>query len=305
LSLRLPQFPASAFCITLFILTPYARAQQQPAPAPAPASPPPAATTPPASTTARKPAAPDYLDPRTLTIGISYWLTIPGTGPDLREGKAGTAFGTVDGLGGDHKTPGAEISYPITRTGVLRFEAFLSKGDGTQTAPQDTNPFGTTFNKGDLLVNQYQVTALKLYLDDLLYPFKFPAARFRLKSLWEVQYIAIKSTIDAPLKPLSQDSSGNVISTTASGSRNVIFPTFGVAAEYDLAPHLMFRVGGSGFGLPHRAGIWDAEATISYRHGHIEAIGGAKALHVKTSPQKDEYVSDTLDGGFVGLRWHF
>ncbi|MDP9170081.1 MAG: hypothetical protein M3N54_05660 [Acidobacteriota bacterium] len=271
---------------------------------PAATAPSPAPAPPPVNPAAPAKTGPDYPDPRTFTIGLNYWITVPGSGADLKEGKAGTAFGTLTGLGADHRTPGVEVSMPITRTGVLHLEGFLSKGDGTQKAPEDTNPFGATFNKGDFLSTQYQITAAKLYLDDLLYPFRFPVARFRLKSLWEVQYIAIKSTLDAPLKATT-DSSGNTITTSAVASRNIIFPTLGLAIEYDLAPHLMFRAGGSGFGLPHRAGIWDAEATLSYRRGSVEALGGFKALHFKTSPQKDEYVSDTLEGGFVGLRWHF
>lgn len=268
---------------------PAAQASPQPVPAPA----------------AKKPAGPDYPDPRTFTVGISYWLTVPGSGPNVREGLAGTAFGTVNGLGGDHSTPGIEASVPITRTGVLHFEGFLSKGDGSQNAPIDTNPYGTSFNKGDYLATQYQVTVGKVYLDDLLYPYKFPVARLRLKSLWEFQYIAIHSTIDAPLKPITQDSSGDVVSTTASATKSIIFPTFGIAMEYDLAPHLMLRVGGSGFGLPHRAAIGDGEATISYRHKALELVGGFKALYFKTSPQKDYFLTDTLAGGFVGVRWHF
>ncbi len=294
MSLRslVPGLPA--LCLIAF--TPFAAiAQQDPAPAPAP---PPAA-----ATQAPKQTAPDYPDPRTFTVGIYYWITIPGNGPDLREGKAGTAFGTLNSLGGDHRTPGVEISMPVTRTGVVHFEGFLSKGDGKQIAPADTTVFAAGFNKGDSLSTQYQITAGKLYLEDLLHPFKFPLARFRLKSLWEVQYISIKSTIDAPAKPPA--TTGGVVGLTGTGSRNIIFPTFGLAAEYDLAPHLTFRVAGSGFGLPHRAEILDAEATLSYRRNHLEIVGGAKALHFKTSPKKDEYVTETLDGGFVGLRWHF
>jgi hypothetical protein len=28
-------------------------------------------------------------------------------------------------------------------------------------------------------------------------------------------------------------------------------------------------------------------------------------MHVKTSPQKDEYMSDTISGGFFGIRYHW
>jgi hypothetical protein len=171
--------------LSVFLFPSMAYAQQQtPAPqatsqAPAPAG----------------PKQPDYPDPRTLTIGVWYWLTIPGNGPNIVGGLGATGYETLDSLGADHRTPAIEVSYPITRTGVLHFEGFESKGDGTQYAPSDTTVFATAFNKNDFLATQYQIKAGKLYLEDLLYPFKFPVAKFRLRSLWEVQYIGISSTV--------------------------------------------------------------------------------------------------------------
>ena len=138
----------------------------------------------------------------------------------------------------------------------------------------------------------------------MLHPFKFPVEKFRLKSLWEVQYISVKTTVDAPLKEITTDSSGTPIPNTAAGSRQVILPTFGLAAEYAIAPHVLLRAAASGFGIPYRADIWDAEGTISYRHNKWEILGGVKALHFKTSPQNDEYIAGTLSGGYVGVRWH-
>jgi hypothetical protein len=253
----------------------------------------------------KKSTEPDYPDPRTLTVGISYWLTLPSPQPNLIGGLAATSYSTLDGLGKPKFVPGLEISYPITRTGELHFEGFEAKGDGTQTAPAATALFATGYNKGDFLSTQYQITSGKLYLDDLLHPFKFPVEKFRLKSLWEVQYLGIMSTIDAPLKTTST-SSGTLVSNTTSGSRNLILPTFGIAAEYAISPHVLLRADASGFGLPHRAELWDAEGTISYRRSKTwEIRAGFKVLHFKTSPQKDEYVTDTISGGFVGLRYHW
>ena len=169
-------------------------------------------------------------------------------------------------------------------------------GDGSQYAPSDTTVFATAFYKNDYLATQYNIKAGKLYLEDLLYPFKFPVTKFRLRSLWEVQYMGVSATVDAPL---------DTTATTGTGSRSIILPTFGLAAEYAIAPHVLLRVAGTGFGLPHRAEIWDAEGTISYRYGKWEIVAGAKAFHFKTSPQNEEYIEGTLDGGFVGVRWHF
>jgi hypothetical protein len=61
----------------------------------------------------------------------------------------------------------------------------------------------------------------------------------------------------------------------------------------------------SGFGFPGRADIADAEATVSYRRGMWEIRGGGKAIHFKTSPNNNEYLSATFAGAFVGVRWHW
>jgi hypothetical protein len=277
--------------------------------APAPQQQPPSQTTaqrppqpPPASAKSKEP---DYPDPRTFTVGVWGWLVIPGNGPDIIGGKAATGYSTLNDLGGNHNTPGIDVSLPVTRTAELRFEGFLSKGDGTQFAPAATTLFSTAFNKGDFLSTQYQITALKLTYDDLLYPFRFPVSRFRLKSLWEVQYVASQATIDAPLKGNMTDSSGNLISNEGSGTRTIILPTFGGAAEYALTPHVLLRADASGFGLPHRADIWDAQAFVSYRRGRLEFRGGYKILHFKSSPQVDQYMIGTIQGGFVGVRYHW
>ena len=119
----------------------------------------------------------------------------------------------------------------ITRTGEIKFEGWTLKGDGNQTATQTLDIFGTTINPGDYLATQYQIKAGKIYLDDLLWPYKFPVSRFRLKSLWEVQWISVSTTIDAPLVVATEDSSGNITTETATGSRQVILPTFGLAAS--------------------------------------------------------------------------
>jgi hypothetical protein len=245
---------------------------------------------------AAKPAVPDYPDPRTPTIGVFYWLTGPGTNPSLTTGKLAPDLETLSDLGKAKRTPDIQIDLPITRTGELRFEGFLTKGDGNQTLTTAPDLFGTQFNVGNNVSTQYQITGAKLYLDDLLFPHKFPVSRFRIKSLWEVQYVKMKTTIDAPLI---------LTGLTATGSHQIILPTFGLAAEYAIAPHVLLRVAGSGFGLYHKADIWDGDATIAWRMGKWEVVGGGKAFHFKTSPKKSEYMSATLAGAFVGLRWHW
>ncbi len=265
------------------------RAQSAPVPAPA-------ATSQPA---AGQPAQPDYPDPRTLTFGVFYWMTGPGAGPNLYGGNQAYDYETLKDLGkAKSATPGIEASLPITRTGTLNFEFFQAKGDGNQNAPAVLDLFNTGFGQGTPLATQYQIQAAKVYLDDLLFPHKFPVAKFRLKSLWEFQYVRMKSTINAPLL-------ATVSPQIATGTNQIFLPMFGLAAEYAIARHVLLRANASGFGIPHKADVWDAEATIAYRRGMWELVGGGKAFHFKTSPNNVEYLSDTLMGAFVGLRWHW
>jgi len=256
---------------------------------------------PPQSPAAQNPkaAVPDYPDPRTLTIGAFYWVTGNGTGPNLYGGSQSFYYGTLTDLGKPGQTPEVEVSYPITRTGTLGFQIFQTKGTGNQDASTSLFILGTGFNPGDYLATQYQILASKIYLDDLLFPHKFPVAKFRLKSLWEFQYVHMKNTIDAPY--LDQSAAPE----TAIGTKQIFLPTFGIAAEYAISPHVLFRVDASGFGIPHKADIWDAAATISYRRGAFEFLGGGKAFHFKTSPNSTEYLVDTITGAFVGVRWHW
>lgn len=279
------------------------QAPQAPAPAPPAAQAPatPAAPAPqPAAAPGPQRAVPDYPDPRTLTLGAFYWLTGPGTEPSLYGGSQALDYETLKGLGRPHRSPGVEASFPITRTGELKFEFFRLKGDGNQIAPGSVDVFGTApYTQGDYLATQYQLQSAKLYLDDLLFPHKFPVAKFRVKSLWEVEWVQIKATTDAPYI----DATG--VSASTSGTRQIIYPVFGLAAEYAIAPHVLLRASAAGFGIPHKGDLADAEATIAYRWGAWEIRGGGKALHFKTSPNDTEYLGATFAGAFVGLRWHW
>lgn len=268
-----------------------------------PQTPPPQTTqapAPPAPAPGPQRPVPDYPDPRTLTLGIAYWATGPGTEPALYTGRQAFDYETLTNLGKPHRSPGVEASLPITRTGELHLEYFRIAGDGNQIAPAATDVFGSAnYSKGDYLATQYKVQSAKLYLDDLLFPHKFPVAKFRVKSLWEVQWVSGKATTDAPYL----DAKG--VSASASGSRQIIFPEFGLAAEYAIAPHILLRASGAGFGLYHKADLWDAEATIAFRRGMWELRGGGKAFHFKTSPNNSDYLTATFTGAFVGLRWHW
>ena len=240
---------------------------------------------------------PDYPDPRTLTFGINYWFTGPGENTGLLNGRLAVDNTQLVDLGKARQTPGVEISMPITRTGVVHFEGFQVHGTGNQNAPSDATYWATTpATKGTYLATGYRIRGPKLYLDDRFFPHKFPVGRFRVKSLIGMQVLQISNRIDEPFASSL---------TFALGSKTLFLPSLGMAAEYAVAKHVLFRIEGSGFGMYHKSDMWDAAATVAVRRGHVEFVGGAKALHFKTTPAKTEYLTGTLAGGFVGARWHF
>jgi len=243
---------------------------------------------------------PDYPDPRTLTFGAFYWFTGPGTDPGIFGGAQAATYSTLPDLGRPHRTPGFELFFPITRTGELHVEIMRTSGLGNQTASADTTIFTTPFSKGDYLATNYRISQGKIYLDDLLYPHKFPVPKFRLKSLWEFSYTSVRASVDNPIQEYLGTSSG-----AGQGTRNIYYPEFGIAAEYALTPHLLLRTSVAGFAVPGKAVVGDGDATIGYRHGFLELRGGVKFLHFKTSPKTDDYLKGTLTGAFVDLRFHY
>lgn len=233
-------------------------------------------------------------------IGGFWWMTGPGQSLDINTGSQALDYETLHDLGKPKPSSlGIEASYPITRTGTIHFEIFQVKGEGNQIAPVYTDIFSQGIEPGDSLNTQYQIMATKLYLDDLLFPHKFPVEKFRLKSLWEVQYVHAKAEIDDLTEGVEAETP-----ITTSGTKQLILPTFGLAAEYAIAPHVLLRIDGSGFGIPHKADIWDASATASYRHGFWEIYAGGKAFHFKSSPNSTTDLTATLAGAFVGVRFH-
>lgn len=289
----------AALCCVTF-LTVEAGAAQVPAPAPVPAEPAerPQAPPPPPPL---PPRSKDYPDPQGLTFGVFYWIALPGQEPDIKTGKKSGQFEDLLNIGKPKQAPGVEISYPISRTGTLRAEGFQIKGAGSQTLRGDTAPLGLGYSKGDLLSTGYRVRGAKVYLDDLFWPHKYPVAKFRVKSQLGIQFLQARANLDAPLKATTTSLS----TFTTNGTKQLFLPVIGMAAEYAVAPHVLFRVGGSGFALPHKSYYYDGDASLAIRRKHVELVVGFKALGFRTSPNSEYLLKDILSGGYGGLRWHW
>lgn len=253
---------------------------------------------------APKSTAPDYPDPRgTVTIGLYYWATANGTGPNLTGGSQAPDYETLDAIGKPKAGQAADLVVPISRTGAIHLDYARIQGTGSQTLKVNDDLLANQFYSGNYLATTYKLQTARIYLDDLFWPHKFPVSRLRVKSLWGFEYMTVNASVNAPLAPQT-DAVGNAITTYSEGSRSIYLPSLGMAAEYAVTPHVLLRADVAGFGLHHKAEFWDASATLAWRRSHFEVVGGFRALQFKTSPNNVEYLSGRLDGAFVGLRYH-
>ena len=263
------------------------------------------------STAAAPPASaaqPDYPDPRTITVGFFGLSPLSSNNFNIRGGQPAAFSGTNESLPNIgvpyHLMLMGEVSIPVTRTGTLyaEFERFHGSAFQVLNNSTTTTIDTYTFTPNEDISSAYHIITGRIYLDDLMYPHKFPVSRFRLKSIWGIRYISVTQTVDSYLADLSAGTPG---SSFGLGTSYIFYPEFGIAPEWAISPHVLFRAEASGFAFPHRSVIADTGATLSIRQKNLEVLMGVKSLHFKTSPKKEEYEYGTFITPFVGLRWHF
>jgi hypothetical protein len=229
-----------------------------------------------------------------ISIMGFYWLAPQQ--PTLRPGK-----NNVDNYPASFTFPGKTnhayggiVTFPTGKENSLQFTYWRKQAQGNSILPANTSFFGDDFLKGDVLAAHYTLQNIKLSWNYLTWPYPSNGAKFRVKTLWEVQYVWINSSFDAP---------ADVYASPTVGSKSIIFPTLGLGIEYHPAKHVRFEVKGSGFGWPHRSDIWDTEANLVFHAKKFEVLGGFKAYHFKTSPKSDYYYVDTLSGAYAAVRY--
>ena len=283
--------------------TPPAPAQPPAAQAPSLSQAPPAQTPPPPAPTVAQAPNQDNSGEGAFSFQAFYWLTKGH--PDMFAGKTHVATTPGDlSFPGDAKySPGVVVSFPAGSDNSVRVSYFRTQGTGNTVASKELNIFSTDFTTGDYLATRYTLQNVKVSLDFLSYPTP-PTSKFRLKTLWEVQYLTLYSSVDGPLKPILVDSSGNLIPNTGEGTRYFFLPSFGAALEHTTTKNFRWEIRFSGFGIPHRAALWDGQAYIAYRIDRFELTAGYKGFYFKTSPKNDQYFKGTLSGAYVGLTWY-
>jgi hypothetical protein len=301
-------FERVVLCLLLLAAT--AWAQDQTPAAPAASAPAPSATTPPSvppAATATSTRTPEVSSPvntgNRLSIEPIYWF-VKGI-PVLRGGAADTNTdpGNLDYTGKLNRSPGARVSIPVSKNATIRVSYFKANSfTGTTSAPTNLNLFGQAVTGGDFLTTISDLESFKLSYDYLTYFWKGRSSELRLKTLYELQRISVNSEVD----DFQVDTTGALININPiNGSQSVFLPTFGLGLEHTLSRHFRWEARGSGFGLPHRGDIVDAEAQIAFRVSHFEVLGGGRWLHFKTTPKAAQYNVETMYGPYVSLRYYW
>ncbi len=258
----------------------------------------------PAPNTPVTPKDPYILEDGGYSIQPVYWLN--HAQPNLNTGSTATAVTNFDYTGNANYSVGGEIGVPAGPQNTLRFSYFRVQGNSNTTLSQAETIFSEAYSTGDYVTGGYRLQNFKLTWDYLSYNWYKKPGTLRLKTLYELQYTTISGNFAAPFKAVTTDSSGNTDFNTATGSKNLIYPTFGLELEQAIGHRFRWEARASGFGLPHRAALWDAQATLAYRVGRsVEIMAGEKAFHLKTSPRQDAYFADTLSGAYVGVRYYW
>jgi len=261
------------------------------------------------------PELPKYPDIR-LPGETGYWVGLMGwavrQNPNFDKGK-GSTFTTSSQIqfeGTPKLAQGAEVGLALGRHNALRVSFFRNQGSGSTTSGSDLQIWDQTYTAGTLVSTTFKLQNVKISFDYLTWPYPVEARKYRLKTLWQLQYTSIQSIFDAPLLPhydssgnLLLDSNGNPISYVGAGTKWFVVPTFGLNFTDYVTRNFRLELEGSGFGIPHRSAIWDTDATANFRLGHFEIRLGDKGFHFKTSTKADFFMKGTMFAPFVGIRW--
>ena len=263
------------------------------------------------------PELPKYPDVRLpgeygFFIGLDGWL--PQEQPIFNKGHYSgyTNNSYVVMQGKPNFAGGVEFGAAVGLHNMVHVSYFQTRAAGDYTAPVDTTVIGgQTYVAGTLISTDYKLQNAKISFDYLTWPYPVESRRFRLKTLWQLQYTSVRPGFDAPLLPLTDsngnpliDANGNPISYAASQSKWFITPTLGLSATEYFTPNIRFEASADGFTIPHHTTLYEGESTINVRVSHFEVRGGAKLFHYKTSTNQDFYMRGTLASVFFGIRWY-
>jgi len=260
------------------------------------------------------PKVPDVRLPGETGIWASFTGWFPDSWVVMDKGHAAQFPGEYSrvALQGNPKiAEGVDIGIAVGLHNALRVSYFDARAAGDLTPNIDTQLWTQLYPNGTLLSTNYRVQAVKMSFEYLTWPYPVESRRFRLKTLYQVQYIGVRTAFDNPTLPLVDangnpivDANGNPISYGTEASKWYVTPTLGLGVAYWKTKRFRLEANASGFAIPHHTTTIDTDASANWRFGHWELKVGAKGFHFKTSPKGDFYMRGTMVNAMAGIRWY-
>ena len=239
-----------------------------------------------------------------FSIGVTGWLARGSNHLDKGEEATFTGVSALTLADNAHGSFGVDVGVAAGLHNTLKFSYFFVKQSGPVIAPSDLVVFAQTFSAGEPMTTNSNLRDFKFSYEYLTWPYPVERRHFRLKTLWQVQYVSMRAVYDDPIKSATPDSSGNITSYAVEGAKGFFCPTFGLGVHQYVGQHMHLEADFSGFAWPGRWQLVDAEATAGYRMGSFEFRAGGKYFHYRTSPKQDYFYRGNVGGLFVGIRWH-
>jgi hypothetical protein len=246
-----------------------------------------------------------------IWVGFTGWFPITGIAMDKGH-DSNYSFSSRVIMQGDPKiAQGVDLGIAVGLHNALKLSYFEARAAGDLIPTVPLYLWGLLYPNGTLLSTSYRLQVAKVSFEYLSWPYPVESRRFRLKTLYQAQFVSVRTSFDNPTLPLFDsngnpllDGNGNPISYATVGSKGYFTPTLGIGTEYWKSKRLRFETSTTGFAIPHHSTTLDGEASANWRFGHWELKAGIKAFHFKTSPTSNYFMRGTLYSGIVGLRWY-
>jgi len=245
-------------------------------------------------------------------VGFTAW--IPTEQPIFDKGEASnyTTLSKVTMAGKPKYAAGAEFGMALGLHNFLRLSGFEVRAAGDFTAATNLTLFNSNYNSGWLMSSDYQVRDVKLSFEYLTWPYPVESRKVRLRTLYQLHYVTVRSGFDAPTQPLFDsagnplvNSGGQAITFQTSGTKWFLSPALGAGLSYYVSPRLRVEANGAGFFIPHHFAVADTDASINYRIlGQFELGLGGKLYDYKTSTKAAYYQTGFLGSVAVSLKWY-
>ena len=210
-------------------------------------------------------------------------------------------------IGKPKYAPGAILTVPTGHSNRLEFQVWQAQSRGSFKATRAYTFFAESFRKEDLLVTETRVRNAKMTWNYLSLPYPALDSKFRVKTLWEFQYVQVNPTITAPLTAtVAVGATPASPAKRVAGKRTLLMPTLGLAMEWvPSSKHFRVDARGTAMSFRSKGNIWDLEGNATLRLWNLEVFGGAKMFHYRTTKNNEQYLEGNLWGPVAGVRWVF